>query len=244
MSAPIALAVFDQFRNILHEADIDKRVQYMIEVLFQVRKDKYKDNPSIREELDLVEEEDQITHRTGLDDELDVQDGLNIFKFDPEWEEHEEAYKRLKAEILGEGSDDESGSDEDEDESSDDEERQVEKAIEIKDASNADLVELRKRIYLTIHNSATPESCCHMLMKVSLPPGLEMELPSMIIETCAQRPTYEKFYGLVGERLAKINRLWTELFEQSFTKYYDTIHRYETNKLRSIARFLDRKSVV
>lgn len=236
MSAPIALAVFDQFRSILHEADIDKRVQYMIEVLFQVRKDKYKDNPAIREELDLVEEEDQITHRTGLDDELDVQDGLNIFKFDPEWEEHEEAYKRLKAEILGEGSDDEEDDDEDES-SEEDEERQVEKAIEIKDASNADLVELRKRIYLTIHNSATPESCCHMLMKVSLPPGLEMELPSMIIETCAQRPTYEKFYGLVGERLAKINRLWTELFEQSFTKYYDTIHRYETNKLRSIARF-------
>ena len=237
MSAPIALAVFDQFRSILHEADIDKRVQYMIEVLFQVRKDKYKDNPAIRDELDLVEEDDQITHRTGLDDELDVQDGLNIFKFDPQWEEHEEAYKRLKAEILGEGSDDADEDDEDEDESSDDEEGQAEKAIEIKDASNADLVELRKRIYLTIHNSATPESCCHMLMKVSLPPGLEMELPNMIIETCAQRPTYEKFYGLVGERLAKINRLWTDLFEQAFMKYYDTIHRYETNRLRSIARF-------
>ncbi len=49
MSPPIALAVFDQFRSILHEADIDKRVQYMIEVLFQVRKDRYKDNPAIRE---------------------------------------------------------------------------------------------------------------------------------------------------------------------------------------------------
>ena len=78
MSAPIALAVFDQFRSILHEADIDKRVQYMIEVLFQVRKDKYKDNPAIRDELDLVEEEDQITHRTGLDDELDVQDRKSV----------------------------------------------------------------------------------------------------------------------------------------------------------------------
>ncbi|KAF5015807.1 hypothetical protein F66182_12728, partial [Fusarium sp. NRRL 66182] len=99
MSGPIALAVFDQFRNILHEADIDKRVQYMIEVLFQVRKDRFKDNPAVREELDLVEEEDQITHRLGLDDEIDTQDGLNIFKFDAEWQEHEDAYKKLKAEI-------------------------------------------------------------------------------------------------------------------------------------------------
>lgn len=237
MSGPIALAVFDQFRSILHEADIDKRVQYMIEVLFQVRKDKYKDNQAIKEELDLVEEEDQITHRTSLDDELDVQDGLNIFKFDPEWEEHEEAYQRLKAEILGEGSDDEDEDEDESDESEDDEEKQEEKALEIKDASNADLVNLRRTIYLTIMSSIDPEECCHKLMKVSLPPGQEPELPSMIVECCSQERTYQKFYGLIGERFAKINRLWTDLFEQSFAKYYDTIHRYETNRLRNIARF-------
>jgi pre-mRNA-splicing factor CWC22 len=237
MNQAIALAVFDQFRNILHEADIDKRVQYMIEVLFQVRKDKYKDNPAIKEELDLVEEEDQITHVIALDDEIEVEDGLNIFKFDAQWEENEEAYKRTKAEILGEGSDDEDGEEDDSDDSEDDEERQEEKALEIKDQSNADLVALRKTIYLTIMSSIDPEECCHKLMKVNLPAGLEHELPSMIIECCSQEKTYSKFYGLIGERFAKINRLWTDLFEQSFTKYYDTIHRYETNRLRNIARF-------
>ncbi|KAF7853551.1 uncharacterized protein EAF02_011856 [Botrytis sinoallii] len=237
MSGPIALAVFDQFRNILNEADIDKRVQYMIEVLFQVRKDKYKDNPAIKEELDLVEEEDQITHRMALDDDIDVQDGLNIFKFDPEWEQNEELYKRtLKRKILGEGSDDEDDDDE-EDDSEDDEEEKEEKALEIKDQSNTDLVNLRRTIYLTIMSSIDPEECCHKLMKVTLPPGQEPELPSMVIECCSQERTYSKFYGLIGERFAKINRLWTDLFEQSFAKYYDTIHRYETNRLRNIARF-------
>ncbi|KAE8451282.1 pre-mRNA-splicing factor cwc22 [Mollisiaceae sp. DMI_Dod_QoI] len=237
MNQAIALAVFDQFRNILHEADIDKRVQYMIEVLFQVRKDKYKDNPAIKEELDLVEEEDQITHVIALDDEIDVQDSLNIFKFDPDWEENEEEYKRTKAEILGEGSDEEDGDEDDSDDSEDDEEKQQEKALEIKDQSNADLVALRKTIYLTIMSSIDPEECCHKLMKVNLPAGFEHELPSMIIECCSQEKTFSKFYGLIGERFAKINRLWTELFEQSFAKYYDTIHRYETNRLRNIARF-------
>ncbi|KAL3423663.1 MIF4G domain-containing protein [Phlyctema vagabunda] len=237
MNKPIALAVFDQFRSILHEADIDKRVQYMIEVLFQVRKDQYKDNPAIKEELDLVEEEDQITHRTALDDEIDVQDGLNIFKFDPEWEENEEKYKRLKAEILGEGSDDEEDDEDDSDDSEDDEEKKEENALEIKDQSNADLVNLRRTIYLTIMSSIDPEECCHKLMKVQLPAGQEPELPSMVIECCSQEKTYSKFYGLIGERFAKINRLWTDLFEQSFAKYYDTIHRYETNRLRNIARF-------
>ncbi|KAH8793035.1 armadillo-type protein [Hyaloscypha sp. PMI_1271] len=236
MNQAIALAVFDQFRSILHEADIDKRVQYMIEVLFQVRKDKYKDNPAIKEELDLVEEEDQITHVIALDDEIDVEDGLNIFKFDPQWEENEEEYRKTKAEILGEGSDEESDED-DSDDSEDNEERQEEKALEIKDQSNTDLVALRKTIYLTIMSSIDPEECCHKLMKVQLPAGLEPELPSMIIECCSQEKTYSKFYGLIGERFAKINRLWTQLFEDSFAKYYDTIHRYETNRLRNIARF-------
>lgn len=235
MSGPIALAVFDQFRNILHEADIDKRVQYMIEVLFQVRKDRFKDNPAVREELDLVEEEDQITHRVGLDDEIDTQDGLNIFKFDAEWQEHEDAYKKLKAEILGEGSDYESG--DESDESSEDEEAEVENQMEIQDQSNADLVNLRRTIYLTIMSSVDFEECCHKLMKISLPPGKEPELPSMIIECCSQERTYSKFYGLIGERFAKLNRLWSDLFEESFAKYYETIHRYETNRLRNIARF-------
>jgi pre-mRNA-splicing factor CWC22 len=239
MNMAIALAVFDRFREILHEADIDKRVQYMIEVLFQVRKDKYKDNPAIKEELDLVEEEDQITHQASLEDQIEVQDTLNIFKFDEEWEEHEEAYKKLKAEILGENSDDEDDDDSNaSDESSeDDEAANEERAMEIKDATNTDLVNLRRTIYLTIMSSLDFEEACHKLMKVHLPPGQEPELPSMIIECCSQEKTYSKFFGLVGERFAKLNRLWTDLFEQSFAKYYDTIHRYETNRLRNIARF-------
>ena len=161
-------AVFEQFRTILHEANIDKRVQYMIEVLFQVRKEKYKDNPPVREELDLVEEEDQITHRTDLDDEIEVMDGLNIFKFDPNWEEHEALYAKTKAEILGEGSDDEDDDDDEDEDSSGDEDNEVkqeEKRLEIKDQSNTNLVNLRRTIYLTIMSSIDFEECCHKLMK-------------------------------------------------------------------------------
>ena len=240
MNSQIGLAVYDQFRSILHEADIDKRVQYMIEVLFQIRKDKYKDHQAVKEELDLVEEEDQITHRPGLDDQVTTEDSLNIFKFDPEWEANEEAYKKLKAEILGEAEgsddDDEEGSDAS-DESSDEEENEAEKAMEIKDQSNTDLVNLRRSIYLTIMSSGGFEEACHKLMRINLPEGREDELPSMIIECCSQERTYNKFFGMIGERFCKLNRLWRELFQEMFAKYYDTIHRYETNRLRIIAQF-------
>lgn len=234
MNEPIARAVFDQFRNILHDSDIEKRVQYQIEVLFQQRKDKFKDNPSIKEELDLVEEEDQITHHVELQGEIDGQDGLNIFKYDPEYEEHEEAYKKLKAEILGEGSDYEDDSEgEDEASESEDEEQ---KAVEIKDQSNADLVNLRRTIYLTLMSSADYEESVHKLLRIQIPVGFEKELPEMVVECCSQEKTYTKFYGGIGERLAKINRMWNELFERAFMDYYEKIHRYDSNKLRNIAR--------
>lgn len=69
--------VFERFRAVLNEGSISHRVQYMIEVLMQVRKDKYKDNPVIPEGLDLVEEDEQITHQIQLEEELQVQEGLS-----------------------------------------------------------------------------------------------------------------------------------------------------------------------
>ncbi len=59
----------------------------------------------------------------------------------------------------------------------------------------------------------------------------------MIIECCSQERSYSTFYGLIGERFSKLNRVWTECLEQAFNNYYTTIHRYETNRLRNIARF-------
>ena len=189
----IATAVFDQFRSLLHEADLDKRQQYSIEVLFQIRKDQYKDNPVIPEALDILPEEDLIEHRVGLEDELNVQDTSNIFRFDPEYEENEAAYAKLKAQILGgaEGSDDE-GEEYETDSSSEGEDGVKEREMEIKDQTNQDLVNLRRTIYLTIMSSSTFEEATHKLMKINLPPEKESELVSMLVEVCCQEKTYSK----------------------------------------------------
>jgi pre-mRNA-splicing factor CWC22 len=44
----------------------------MIEVLIQIRKDQYKDDPILQEGLDLVEEEEQITHKIQPEEDLKV----------------------------------------------------------------------------------------------------------------------------------------------------------------------------
>jgi pre-mRNA-splicing factor CWC22 len=58
----------------------------------------------------------------------------------------------------------------------------------------------------------------------------------MLIECCSQERSYSVFYGLISERFCKLNRVWNECFEEAFNNYYTTIHRYETNRLRNIAR--------
>ena len=97
-----ANAIFDRFKGILHEGECDKRVQYTIENLFAIRKNKFKENPGVIPELDLVEEEDQITHDVSLEDEIDGEEMLNIFKVDPFFDKTEEEWNKIKLEILGE----------------------------------------------------------------------------------------------------------------------------------------------
>lgn len=60
-------SVYDRFRHVMHEGDVDKRVQYTIEALFLVRKTGFETAgfPAVPPELDLVEPEDQITHEVG-----------------------------------------------------------------------------------------------------------------------------------------------------------------------------------
>ncbi|CAG8443898.1 10287_t:CDS:2 [Ambispora gerdemannii] len=232
--------VYDRFRAILQEGNIETRVQYMIEVLFQVRKDKYKDNPPIPTDLDLVQEEDQITHHLSLDDELDVEEHLVIFKFDKDYVQNQEKYAEIKKQILGEDSgegSDESDSEESEGDEEEESNQDLAAKMQIHDQTNTNLITLRRTIYLTIKSSVDMEECCHKLMKLNIQEGQEVELCNMIIECCSQERTYEKFFGLIGERLSKINLIWAKSYEQCFMQYFETIHRYETNRLRNVAKF-------
>ena len=65
----------------------------------------------------------------------------------------------------------------------------------------------------------------------------QIEMSKMIVECCSQDRSYNQFFGLIGERFCKLNRIWTDTYQEAFAIYYDTIHRYETNKLRNIGRF-------
>eukprot|EP00357_Protocruzia_adherens_P001393 CAMPEP_0115004928 /NCGR_PEP_ID=MMETSP0216-20121206/19549_1 /TAXON_ID=223996 /ORGANISM="Protocruzia adherens, Strain Boccale" /LENGTH=935 /DNA_ID=CAMNT_0002371119 /DNA_START=97 /DNA_END=2905 /DNA_ORIENTATION=- len=236
-------AIFERFRGILHEGEIDTRVQYNIENLLTVRKSEFKDHPGVIEDLDLVEEDDQITHEISLDSDVKGEDNLNFFKHDPEFEQHEKEWDEIKKEILGEDSDDENddddGDDEDDDEDSDDsdEEEDDDKNREkIVDLTEQDLIDMKKDIYLVIQSSLDHNDCCHKLLKMNFPEGQEMEICNMILESGMRSTTYLRFYGLVCERMSQLVPTYKESFEKLFVKHYLKIHRYETNRIRNIAK--------
>ncbi|KAM6174171.1 pre-mRNA-splicing factor CWC22 homolog [Erethizon dorsatum] len=234
-------AIFERLRNILHESEIDKRVQYMIEVMFAVRKDGFKDHPVILEGLDLVEEDDQFTHMLPLEDDYNPEDVLNVFKMDPNFMENEEKYKAIKKEILDEGdsdsnTDQDAGSSEEEEEEEEEGEDDEGQKVTIHDKTEINLVSFRRTIYLAIQSSLDFEECAHKLLKMEFPESQTKELCNMILDCCAQQRTYEKFFGLLAGRFCMLKKEYMESFENIFKEQYDTIHRLETNKLRNVAK--------
>ncbi|KAJ4979832.1 hypothetical protein NE237_010612 [Protea cynaroides] len=134
--------IFDRFRGILHEGEIDKRVQFLIEGLFAIRKTKFQGYPAVRPELDLVEQEYQLTHEISLDDEIEAEVSLDIFKPDPNFLENEQRYEELKKNILGEESLEDGGSEAGTDDEESEEDEDKEETMEIKDETETNLMEL------------------------------------------------------------------------------------------------------
>ena len=106
--------IFEKLRAILEEGNVDKRLQYIIENLLKIRKNNFKEHESIKEDLDLVGDNDMITHRIFLDDEIKTEDELNFFRYDEKYDENEKTWKKYKECILGPEQDEEKKSVEEE----------------------------------------------------------------------------------------------------------------------------------
>ncbi|MES1922702.1 pre-mRNA-splicing factor cwc22, partial [Bonamia ostreae] len=60
---------------------------------------------------------------------------------------------------------------------------------------------------------------------------------SMILDCCANERAYQRDIGLIGERLCKLLPSYVDAFDDLFGRQYTVIHRYETTKLRNMAKF-------
>ncbi|KAA0193898.1 hypothetical protein HAZT_HAZT008007 [Hyalella azteca] len=180
LSPRCMVRIFESLKNIINEGKLEERVKYMFEAIWTEGRNGFKDNPAILEELDLVEEDDQVTHVAELDGKLDSEDILNVFKHDPEFEVNEEKYKEIRASLLGESSDGEDGEDGSESsgsDSDDEEDEDKENAgQDILDQTESNMLAFRRTIYLTLRSSLTVDEATHKILKGNIKPGWEMEL--------------------------------------------------------------------
>jgi pre-mRNA-splicing factor CWC22 len=111
VSPKAVMSIFDVFRDILQEGKVGRRVQNVVEQVLAVRKAKFKGFPVIAEKLDIIQEDDQICHTVGLDDELEPMKALSRFShMKTGYAEEMQQYKVIRKEILELSSDDSSGS--------------------------------------------------------------------------------------------------------------------------------------
>lgn len=59
----------------------------------------------------------------------------------------------------------------------------------------------------------------------------------MILDSCAQQRTYERFFGLLAQRFCLLKKEYVECFEKVFQDQYEIVHRLENVKLRNVAKF-------
>ncbi|KAK2195203.1 bifunctional Initiation factor eIF-4 gamma [Babesia duncani] len=253
-------AVFDRLWHILSTGGVEKKTQYSIEKIWELRRLKFESAPPILPELDLVEIEDQITHDVDLLDlDLKMDEMLNVFTpIGPaEYQQEEEAWAKIQHALLGTGgnghhhqnndasngsdgyqSDSSTSSASSQDSIKDQSGRQAEDyEIQIKDSTEQDLVNLRKTVYLVIMSSLNYQECVHKLLKLNIDEGREIEVCNMLIDCCAMERTFQSFYALQAERLCKLRIQYCQCFQECFARNYHLVHRLETAKLRNVARF-------
>ncbi|KAK6465018.1 armadillo-type protein [Scheffersomyces coipomensis] len=236
-------SIFQNLMKVLNEQsnyDLKDRSIKQIEMILQIRKNKFNDYPIVVEELDLVEDEDKETHAILFDSVLHSKSELNVFHYDEDYDVNEKVYYDIAKEILGD--DDEEEEEEEVKQQQQPEEESKPKEI-IKDMTESELLEYQKKVYLTIKSSLSADEAVHKLLKLNLKTAkLDNDeiIIDMIIKCCAQEKTYSKFYGLIGIKLCLIGKRekkFQTLLIKLFKFYYCDIEKFETNGLRNLGKF-------
>lgn len=222
-------AVFERLREILHEGEMDKRTECLIDGLFAIRRSRFSGYPAVCPELDIVELDDQVTHGISLCNEMDPEMNLDVFHPDPQvLISDDERYKLLKAIVLREDADDEDAVSN---------QGKFEQECDIEDETETDLVNLRRTILLTMMSGIDFEDAGHKLLSIPLRQNGEMELCDMLLECCSHQKTYNRYFTLMAQRLCLLNNAYCKNFEGCFVQQYCSVHRLETYKLHNVAKF-------
>ncbi|ELP85312.1 cell cycle control protein cwf22, putative [Entamoeba invadens IP1] len=231
---------YESLRTFVSKSVGSERMKFIVTQLLEQRRKGFPDFPAKVEMLDLVEEEDKVTHQVELTTELEIEENLNVFQFDEEFEENEKKWEFKQKEIIGEDSDEEEENgdvcNEDNQQISNNEgDKQKMEMETFDDQTGAQTIFLKKKIYITIMSCYNFEECVHKLLNLKMKEDDNKYVVEMVIECCSQEKTYKKYYGLVAERLCVLFNKFKDSFSIKFEEVYKNIHEKDMNQIRSLA---------
>lgn len=246
-------SVFQKLRGLLHDGGVGRRAQAMIEGVMAIRRQRIDEMDVLDPRLDLLHEDDVITHFVSLEDEenSDLQRECDSFQFDPNFLVKEKEYDEIRKIILGAEYDDAftvwgSNATAVPNENARKEsvtapvlnERERPVAEEPRDMTGSELVDFRRTVYLIFSSGLSYEEWAHKVLEfMRQHSGKEMELCKMIIECCSEEKSFLRSYGLLGNRLCVLSQTYRSCFEETFATHYAAIHNFVTRKIRNIACF-------
>jgi pre-mRNA-splicing factor CWC22 len=116
-------SIFITLRNLYDGQLIEEHTRFMIEILFDVQLDQFKEYPAVESGLNIVDKHDQHTHIMVLLDQCDPENdlgkiniqfnqyltffNLDIFKYDAQYVFNENKYKKIREKLPDEYNNDE-----------------------------------------------------------------------------------------------------------------------------------------
>lgn len=94
--------ICDRLKDILTEGEVERNAQYAVEKLLDARRSQFDERPSVRPELDLIDEDDQTAHMVDLLGDISKEELLDVFRLqDPkDFAKENAAWRRIKRSLL------------------------------------------------------------------------------------------------------------------------------------------------
>ncbi|CAF0991442.1 unnamed protein product [Rotaria magnacalcarata] len=226
---------FKKLNDLLGESLITECIKNMIEKIFFERTNELKSYPAIQSNLKLVNENNQFKHMLQLDDYFESESWIDIFKFDEQYEVNEKQYHEIRKGIFEyfdfgfESSSNSSDSDEEDDDTETKQQR-------VTDPSDTDSITVRRKTCLTLQSNISAKECAKKLLKMNLYREQDLDVCEIIVDICGQQPTYERFFGLVGQHICLLDKDCIFSFGQIFGNWHKNADRLTEVKSRNVTK--------
>lgn len=231
-NAALLHGAFEVLRRALQDraSPLPPHVRYRIEQLLELRRKSFAGHPAIAAGLQVVDPLEQIEHDVALDDELQTHPELDAFRPSNRYAAQEERYAQFRREVLAQKSDAGAGTG-----GAAASTLAQEAKVVIQDATGANLVNLRRSLYLTIMSSLVFEESATKILRMQIPRESRIEVCRMIAECAMQERTYLRYFGLLAQRFCVLGEDYEAHFRELFREYYETVFRLESTQLRNVA---------